>query len=249
MSQQVIREVCVDSLAGVRAAAAAGAERVELCSDLDVGGLTPGGGLLRAARAVPGVALVVLVRPRPGDFHHDAHERDTLRAEVEWAGEAGADGVAVGALRADGTLDLDTLAELVERARPMEVCVHRAFDVVPDQLAALEQLVDLDIERVLTSGGEQGVLDGLPRLVELCRAAGERITVMPGGGVRADNAARVLAATGARAIHFSARGSTASRMTHRNPRCSLVAAEPPVEHAWGCTDAERLAALMSVTGR
>jgi len=241
-SRAVTVEICTDSLAGVHAAAAGGADRVELCSALGLGGLTPGPGLLRLARAVPGLALVVLVRPRPGDFLYDTAELRTLAAEIERAGEAGADGVALGVLTADGHVDTDATARLIEGARPMEVCFHRAFDLVADPLDALEQLAQLGVERVLTSGGARDVVAGLQRLVELTRAAGERLTVMPGGGVRPTNVARVLAATGARAVHASARGARRSAMTHRNPE---VVFTPGGDDVLDVTDPERVAALVA----
>src|SRR5215813_9526634 len=179
----VIYEICVDSVAGVRAAKAAGAGRVELCGDLLEGGTTPSRGMIRRARTVAGIRLHVIIRPRGGDFLFDDDEFAVMQADIDAAKAEGADGVVIGLLTADGTVDAARTQDLIGRARPLVVTFHRAFDMTPDPFAALETLVGLGVERVLTSGQEASVLEGLPLLAELVRCAGDRTIVMPGGGI------------------------------------------------------------------
>ena len=144
----MICEICIDSVGGVRAAREAGADRVELCADLMEGGITPSLGMIRQARAIGGVAINVIVRPRGGDFLYDEDEMAAMLADIETAKAEGADGVVIGILRADGTIDSERTAMLVERARPMSVTFHRAFDMTPDPLAAIDTLIALGIDRV-----------------------------------------------------------------------------------------------------
>src|SRR5436853_2466100 len=198
----VICEICVDSVAGVRAAKAAGAERVELCGDLLEGGITPSRGMIHEARKIAGIGLNVIIRPRGGDFLFDDDEFAIMEADIDTAKAEGADGVVIGLLTADGVIDAERTRELVARARPLSVTFHRAFDMTPDPFAALETLVGLGVDRVLPSGQEASVLEGLPLVAELVRRAGGRIIVMPGGGITARNADRIVAAAKPREIHF-----------------------------------------------
>jgi len=210
-------EVTVDSPAGVLAAAGGGADRVELCAALELGGLTPSpGALARCLEAADGVLGVhVLVRPRPGGFVYDADELSTSLRDVEAAAAAGASGVVVGALRDDGdrlALDAAFLAEAAQRARAasplgagLEVVLHRAVDQLPSVAAAVEVLAELGFDRVLTSGGAARAVDGLGELARAStagRASG--VQVMAGAGVRPDQVAALVGA-GVHAVHLSAR--------------------------------------------
>ncbi len=168
----MIFEVCVDSVAGVRAAKAAGADRVELCGDLLEGGTTPSRGMIRQARTVAGIKLNVIIRPRGGDFLFDDDEFAVMQADIDTAKAEGADGVVIGLLTADGTIDAERTRALIARARPLSVTFHRAFDMTPDPFEALETLIGLGVDRVLTSGQEATVLEGLPLIAELVRRAG-----------------------------------------------------------------------------
>jgi copper homeostasis protein len=200
----VIYEICVDSVAGVRAAMAAGADRVELCGDLLEGGTTPSRGMIRQARTIAGIGLHVIIRPRGGDFLFDDDEFAVMQADIDTAKGEGADGVVIGLLTAEGVVDATRTRELIARARPLSVTFHRAFDMTPDPFQALETLIGLGIDRVLTSGQEATVLEGLPLIAELVRRAADRIVVMPGGGITARNADRIVAAAKPREIHFAA---------------------------------------------
>jgi len=198
-------EVCVDSLAGALAAEAGGADRLELCSALGQGGLTPGPGLLGLVRERVSLPVVVLVRPRPGGFCYTPDEVTTLLAEVAAARAAGAAGVAVGALDASGAVDRPVLQRLLEAADGLPLTFHRAFDLLAAPEAGLELLAEAGVACVLTSGGRPSVPEALDPLARLVRLAGERLVVMPGGGVRSTDVARIVATTGARALHASAR--------------------------------------------
>ena len=240
-------EICVDSVQGCRAAAEGGAARVELCSAMSEGGTTPSAGLLAEACA-GGIEVVVLVRPRAGDFLYGEDELAVMRRDIRAAKAAGARGVALGVLTADGDVDGARTAELVALARPLQVCFHRAFDAARDLRAALDLLLELGIDRVLSSGGAARAEDGLPLLAELVRHAGERLSVVPAGGVRAHNAAAILRASGARELHLSARASHPSPMRHRNPALRLGAGTAPDEYERMSTDVELVRAVVAAAG-
>lgn len=200
----MIFEICVDSVEGVRAARAAGATRVELCASLLEGGITPSRGMIRQARTVPGIKLHVIIRPRGGDFLFNDAEFAVMASDIETAKAEGADGVVIGQLTADGFVDVAHTRELMVLARPMAVTFHRAFDMTPDPFAALETLVDLGIDGILTSGQEASVLEGLPMIAELVKRAGDRIVIIPGGGITPRNVDRIIAAARPKEIHFAA---------------------------------------------
>ncbi|MGH3391854.1 MAG: copper homeostasis protein CutC [Actinomadura sp.] len=211
-------EICIDSVEGAVAAERAGAHRVELCAALFDGGITPSLGMIRAAlAAVSSIRVHVIIRPRGGDFIFDAHEVAAMEHDVALAREAGAHGIVIGALTPEGEIDRPVTERLLAAADGLPVTFHRAFDMVADPFAALETLVELGVDRVLTSGQDVTVLEGAPLIADLVRRAGDRIVVMPGGGVTARNVARVVAATGVQEIHFAALSEQPSPAVHRNP--------------------------------
>lgn len=197
-------EVCTENVAGVRAAVAAGAQRVELCSALAEGGITPSLGLVKAARAEAELALHVLVRPRGGDFCYTGDELEVMLSDIALLKEAGADGLVFGALLKDGSLDLAGMTRLLEAAHPLSVTFHRAFDVCREPFKVLEQLVALGVPRLLTSGQARDAPTGAKLLRTLVEQAGDRLVVMAGGGVRASNVAQLVRDTGVTELHFSA---------------------------------------------
>lgn len=202
-------EVCVDTPDGLAAALQGGADRIELCSALDLGGLTPTPGLIAAARTAS-VPVRMMIRPRAGGFVTSAADRAAMVAEIDAARAAGLEGVVLGASRPDGTLDAETLAELVAAARGLGLTLHRAIDRTPDPLAALETAIGLGFDCVLTSGGATRATEGVAMLRQLQTRAAGRIVVMAGGGVTADNAAALRAATGVTWLHGSARAPIAA---------------------------------------
>jgi copper homeostasis protein len=213
----MICEVCVDSVAGVRAAKAAGADRFELCADLLEGGITPSRGMIRQAKTIVGIGLHVMIRPRGGDFLFDDDEFAVMRSDIETAKAEGADGVVIGLLTAEGEVDVGRTRELISLARPLSITFHRAFDMTPEPFRAIETLIELGVDRVLTSGQEGSVLDGLPLIVELVERAGNRIVIMPGGGITERNVDRVVASAKPREIHFAALDPVPSGMRFRRP--------------------------------
>jgi copper homeostasis protein len=197
-------EVCVDSPAGLLAAAAGGASRIELCSALAVSGLTPSPGFMRLAGRT-GVPAYAMIRPNPGPYFYGAADLDVMRADMDAAREAGLTGAVIGANHPSGQLDMETLAGLVNHAKGLglRLTLHRAFDLVPDQAAALEQAIELGFERVLTSGGMRTAPEGAAHIAALVAQAGARISVMPGSGLTPDTLAAVMRTTGAPEAHGS----------------------------------------------
>lgn len=237
-------EACVDSLESALAAAAGGAGRVELCSGLLEGGLTPSDGTLRLARQRLTLPVHVLIRPRRGDFCYTEDEFEVMRLDLQRARALGADGVVLGILRPDGTVDRKRTAVLAELARPMSVTFHRAIDAARDPQEALEVLLGLGIDRVLTSGQEATALEGVEVIAALVRQAADRIKVMAGAGITEQNVARIVAQTGVCEVHATARVSRDSRMVHRNPRCPMGGALRPDEYSVAATSTERVRALV-----
>lgn len=197
-------EVCVDSAEGLHAAIAGGAQRIELCSALDVGGLTPSKGLMALAAGAP-VPVYAMIRPRAGDFVFDAASQDVMLADIDAARESGLAGVVLGASLADGRLDFDLLAVLAKRADGMGRTLHRAFDLVPDPRQALEQVIELGFERILTSGQAVRAPDGKAMLRRLVEEARSHISIMAGSGVTPENVADIVVETGVREVHASCR--------------------------------------------
>ncbi len=194
-------EAAVETLDDAIRAVAEGAGRLEVCADLARGGTTPGPGMLRVIRAAVDVPLMVMIRPRPGPFRFSAGECEAMLADIAHGMRAGADGMVIGVLSASGTVDEEWTRRLVEAARPLPVTFHRAFDRTPDLEASLELLASLGVSRVLTSGGAATALEGRDRLRRLRERGGSRIGVLPGGGIRATNAAAIALATGATELH------------------------------------------------
>jgi copper homeostasis protein len=211
-------EVAANSVASALAAQAGGAGRVELCSALELGGLTPSHATIAMARERLRIPLYVLIRPRAGDFLYDDEECEAMRRDVETCVALGCNGVVLGVLDADGDVDMERCYGLLAAAGHLGITFHRAFDLVRDPRRALDDAIALGCERVLTSGGQASALEGAPLIRELIAQAGDRIAIMPGAGVTAANLAELAAATGAREFHASAKRQLATGMRHRPPR-------------------------------
>ena len=229
-------EICVDSAGGAHAAERGGADRIELCDNLLEGGTTPSAGCIKVARRGLKIGLQVIIRPRGGDFLYDPQEFDVMREDIRLAKELGADGVVFGCLTAAGDIDTARTSELVSLARPMNVTFHRAFDMCRDPRQALEDLIALGIDRVLTSGQEASCLEGLEMIAALQRQAAGRIIVMPGGGLTPQNVLKIVQGTGVNEVHLSARSSVESGMAYRNNRVYMGGTLRPPEFAWKATD-------------
>ena len=217
-------EFCIGTLEGCRIAESLGATRVELCSALSVGGLTPSLGMIRQARQLClHTKLHVLIRPRDGDFLYNNDELTVIVEDVKLAREAGADGVAVGCLKPDGTVDLEAIQQIIAVAGDMAITFHRAFDVCADQFQALHELLSLGrISRILTSGGYPTAREGLEQLTLLQQQAqGTAISLMAASGVNEKNVVQIAQQSGIHQFHFSAKGYEPSAMSFIHPRVSF----------------------------
>ncbi|PIB91189.1 copper homeostasis protein CutC [Caulobacter sp. FWC2] len=199
---RILLEVCVDTPAGLAAAIAGGADRIELCSALALQGLTPAPGLMALAAEAP-IPIYPMIRPRNGDFCYDAGDLDHIRRDIDAVRRYGLAGVTIGANLPDGQLDLAALEVLVEHSRGLGMTLHRAFDLVPDMAVALEAAIALGFERVLTSGGALTAQAGAEQLAELVQQADGRIAILAGAGVRPSNVAELVKRTGVREVHGS----------------------------------------------
>lgn len=243
----ILVEACVDSVDSAVAAQSGGADRVELCDNLYEGGTTPSAGTLAASRARLRIPLFAIIRPRGGDFLFSDAERDAMRHDVVTARDLGADGVVIGALRPDGTVDSDCTRELVEVAGPLSVTFHRALDVCRDPAEALETLIGLGVERVLTSGQAPTALEGAATIAALVRQAQGRIKIVVAGEIDEGNLVQVIAKTGAREVHVRGTSSLHSRMEHRNPGVSMGGSYTPDDYVRPVTDPERIRKIVELS--
>ena len=209
-------EICANSVESCSAAQQGGADRVELCGSIPEGGTTPSYGEMLVARRLLTIRLHAIIRPRGGDFLYNAHEAATMIADIQAARQAGADGVVVGCLTAEGDIDLPLLDRLLDEAKGLSVTFHRAFDSCRNPFAALELLATRGVDRILTSGQQPTAPEGAPLLRQLVEAAGNRITVWAGWGVNETNIRSLAQTTGVTEFHFSAREPVASAMKVRN---------------------------------
>ncbi len=232
-------EVCVDDARGLEAAIEGGADRIELCSALAVGGLTPSPGLIRLAAEAP-MPVYAMIRPRAGGFVYDAADLGQMERDIVRVAEAGLEGIVVGANRPDGTLDDDVLKRLLAVSH-LPATLHRAIDLTPDPEAAVETAVTLGFERILSSGGEKTALEGLGMLERLARRAADRITIMPGSGISVENVEAFLESGLFREIHASC--SSADAVGSAKELALGFAVASPKR-----TDAEKVRALRAQLG-
>lgn len=240
----ILVEACVDSVASSIAAERGGAGRLELCDALFDGGTTPSAGMIAACKTAVSIPVFVMIRPRGGGFVYSDAERNVMQRDVVAAREFGADGVVIGGLHRDGTVDLALVRLLVDAADGLPVTFHRAFDLTPDLEASLLSLVDAGVKRVLTSGGASTAAEGARTLADLVRCAGSRLVVMAGGGIREENVRDLVAVSGVREVHvrltrLRRAGEPPSRrgMHLRRPL-------PEDESAWEETDEQRVRSLV-----
>lgn len=205
-------EVCCYNLESALTSGLCGADRIELCADRYQGGTTPSYGMMEVVRKHLRIPVFTMIRPRGSDFLYSREELEVMVHDIQMAKELEMDGVVFGVLQPDGQVDVAVMKELISLARPMEVTFHRAFDLTPDPIKSLETLIELNIDRVLTSGQHQSAYEGKEIVSTLVTQADGRITVMPGAGIKEENVLELLRHTGAREFHVSASGSRPSRM-------------------------------------
>jgi len=239
-------EVCVDSIESALAAARGGASRLEVCSSLSEGGLTPSSGLLRVITENVAIPAFAMIRPRGGDFVYTRLEQEVMARDIEALLESGAKGLVMGCLTVDGELDCPALKRLVSLARTkvprLDLTFHRAIDLTKDIKASARLASELGFTRVLTSGGAASALQGAPIIAELVREL--EINVMPGGGISEENMAEVMEVTKAVEYHASARERKESLMEWRNPACTL--GTNSLEYSCLVTSTERVQKLVRV---
>ena len=234
---RVLLEICCGSIDDAIEAEKGGADRVELCSALFLGGLTPSMGTIQEVKRRLKIPIMVMVRPRGGGFAYSEAEMASMERDTEAAVENGADGVVFGILRSDGRVDRARSQRIRQLIGKRQAVFHRAFDVTPDPFKALEQLVDLGITRVLTSGQKDTVPEGVELIAELVERAGGRIGILPGGGIRPFNVLEVVERTGCRQVHMTAWGTVRDSSTRARPEVTFGGALRPAEDSYEVTDA------------
>jgi copper homeostasis protein len=214
-------EICADTIESAIIAQEAGADRVELCNNLMEGGTTPGPGTIYVARDNLTISLNVLIRPRGGDFLYSDLEYDIMRREIDYCGECGVNGIVIGILEPEGSVDIDRTARLIEFAKPMAATFHRAFDMCNDPLRGLEDVIASGADRLLTSGQKNKAEAGIDLIKKLIIQAGKRIIVMPGSGINSENILRIAKGTGANEFHLTAGKVIDSEMEFRPQNISM----------------------------
>jgi copper homeostasis protein len=239
-------EICTDSVLSSVIARDAGAQRIELCDNLAEGGTTPGYGTIFHARKIGGIEMNVLIRPRAGDFLYSDEEFDIMKKDIEVCRECGADGIVSGILKADGTVDIERTAELVDLARPMSFTFHRAFDMCIDPFQGLEDIIHTGAARILTSGQQNSAASGAELIRRLVIAAGGRIIIMPGSGISEENIAFIAKTTLASEFHMSARKSIKSNMIYRKPGLSMGSVPGHDEYSMKIADGKKIERIIGI---
>lgn len=248
MPTNILVEACVDAIDASLEAERGGAGRLELCGELLQGGVTPSAGLIAAVRERVKIPLFVLIRPRTGDFLYSADERDVMLRDIAIAESLGADGVVVGALTANGDVDVEMIRALKDAARPMQVTFHRAFDFARDQDSAITALLEAGVDRVLTSGGAPSALEGAAALKRLNERAGDVMTILAGGSITPSNVAEVVRLSGVREVHLRAAVRVESAMSHRRAGVTLARPQAPNDYERVVASADELSRVVLALG-
>ena len=217
ISKSALLEIATTDFHTTQAAVAGGADRIELCTALSEGGITPSHGLIRPCREAFSVPLFPIIRPRPGDFLYTPEEFNIMLHDVVLCKQLGCDGVVIGLLKKDGSIDIKRTSKLIEAAYPLEVTFHRAFDRCLDPFAAMEVLIEIGCQRILTSGQQPTAPEGAELIAQLIRTANNSITIMPGSGVRKENIKELAEKTGATEFHSSLKATRHSNMDYIHP--------------------------------
>ncbi|GJM33067.1 MAG: copper homeostasis protein CutC [Saprospiraceae bacterium] len=239
-------EICCDSVASALIAEAHGADRIELCENLDHGGVTPSAGKIELAKEKINIPVLVLVRPRKGDFFHSDTEFELIKRDIRLAKQFGADGIVAGALLPNGQLDIDRTAQLIEQAAPLPFTFHRAFDHCHDPQKTLEQLIRLGVSRLLTSGQANSAIEGIALLETLLKIAGDQIEIIAGGGIRPRNIDDLIEALpDLNTFHSSARKLVHSGMNIRT-QVAMGTESADLEGQWYEVDGQQVSDMRKI---
>jgi len=249
MSSKIQIEVCCGSVDDAIEAERGGADRIELNSSLFFGGLTPSLGSIIEAKTRLNIPVMVMIRPRAGGFCYTQAETAVMLHDAKLAVEHGADGLVFGILAQDGCIDTDRCRQIIELARGRETVFHRAFDVTPDPLKALDELVELGFKRVLTSGQERTAPEGIELINKLIAYARDRIEILPGGGIRPHNVRAVVEQTAAKQIHLSAFESRIDRSVQNRPYITFGGALRPSEDRYDIVDSSVIQSVSELLSR
>jgi len=233
-------EIVVYNIESALRAQEGGADRIELCANPGEGGTTPSFGTIESVRQNVNLDVFVMIRPRGGDFHYSNYEFHCMKRDIDQCQKLSADGVVFGILNADGTLDKKRCKELIDRARPMKVTCHRAFDMTRDPFQALEDCIEVGFDRILTSGHQTAASKGTLLIAELIKKANSRIAIMPGSGVNEETVEKIVSETGAKEIHFSATAFRESVMQYRNMAIASMGSDEGAEFKYRTVDADRV---------
>jgi len=239
-------EIVVYNIASALGAQAGGADRIELCDNPGEGGTTPSVGVVEVVRQHLNLDVFAMLRPRGGDFCYSSYEFYAMKRDLMQFQKLSIDGVVLGILLPDGTIDKKRCAELIAKARPLKVTCHRAFDMTRDPRQALEDCIEVGFDRILTSGQKPQAVDGVDLIRELIQQAAGRIAIMPGSGVNENTVAQIVSKTGAQEIHFSAMSSEPSKMVYKNPAIAGMGSDEGSEYLLRTVDPERVKTIKSL---
>ncbi|WP_316737438.1 copper homeostasis protein CutC [Pedobacter aquatilis] len=239
-----ILEVCANGYESALAAQNGGAKRVEFCDNLAEGGTTPSFGQIALAKKNLSIEIWPIIRPRGGDFLYSDIEFNLMKEDIKVFKSINCEGIVTGILLTDGSIDKERMQSLIDLAAPMKVAFHRAFDMSNDMEKALEDLIDLGIVRILTSGGAASAINGVKTLAKLVKQSGGRITIMPGAGINTNNLKTLIAETGATNFHASAKGFVNSKMQFRNVDTKMGSIDD--EYKYELTSTQKVEELVSI---
>jgi copper homeostasis protein len=239
-------EIVAYNIESARRAQEGGADRIELCDSPGDGGTTPSYGTIELVRQNISIDVFVMIRPRGGDFHYDNYEFHAMKRDISQCQKLSVDGIVLGIVTPEGRIDKKRCKELIDKARPLKVTCHRAFDMTRDPFEALEDCIEAGFDRILTSGQQAQAVKGADLIGELIRKAAGRIAIMPGSGVNENTVQEVVSKSGAKEIHFSAVALRESAMTFRNQNIAGMGSDEGSEFKLRTVDAERVRKIRSL---
>jgi copper homeostasis protein len=242
-------EIVVYNIESALRAQEGGADRIELCDNPAEGGTTPSFGTIEVVRANVSLDVYVMIRPRGGDFHYSSYEFHTMKRDMWQCQKSSVDGVVFGILNTDGRIDKKRCKELIDRARPLKVTCHRAFDMTRDPFEALEDCIDVGFDRILTAGQQAQAVKGAALIGELIKKSNGRIAIMPGSGVNEDTVSEIVTKSGAGEIHFSATTFRPSEMNYKNVQISGMGSDEGSEFKVRTVDPERIRKIRMIAER